>query len=510
MKDNYLVCIILLLFLKSIGQTPNPMFSSSEKVFGKVLTNNLEIKGTNYEFNDFLQEIYADTITNLLTLKVKFAIDDRKWLTNDGYVAVFDTKTQSIAWANGVNYQFGDVKQFNSVILNLNLNNGISKILDQKNGNVLWDTKCRFNYCDPQKLIGLARCVEKKQKDPKLLHAVNLNTGAEIWSKEMNYEYGYNECLKINDSIIVMASSGIHKININNGLGWDYDLVTGEKNNIYDIISNIVRENSKLYIASKEKLVCIDENTGVVVWSVTLPKDSMSKSHLFIKDNTLYLVNRGFVTKVQGFIHKTDVRAAYGKPFIGAYRLEDGQEKFLIPMATKEVISAMEVRGDAISLILKSNIVKYSLKDGTLLGSRPFKENDLDEPFFFSGDLRLPQAQKLYYQSKDSIFHNLNLSDNTKEYVITTNFDVLILNEQLNMEGIINGEDLYLHFATVDKHKLFNNMKDNYKTLILDKEDKTCAEIEATYLAVLIGKTLYDCNKNNLTEIDLSTVIKKQ
>lgn len=508
MKTSYLVSIILILFLKSFGQTPNPVFSPNEKVFGKILSNDTEIKGTNYMFNDFIGAIHADTITNLLTLKVQFAIDDKKWLTDDGYVAVFDTKNQKIMWANGVNYQFGEVKQFNSAIINSNWNKGISKILDQQNGNILWSTKCRFDYCDPQKLIGLSRCLEKNQKYPNVLHAVNLTTGAEIWSKEMNYEYGFNECLKINDSIIILASTGIHKVNINNGSGWDYNLVTGEKNNIYDIVSNIVRENSKLYIASKEKLICLDENTGTVIWSTTLPKEAMSKSRLFIKDNMLYLINRGFVTKMQGFPRKVDVKTAYGNPFLGAYQLEDGIEKFLTTLPTKEIINGMEVRGETVSLCSKNNITKLSLNDGKLLATMSFNEKELGELFFFSGDLRFPYAQKLYYQSNDSLFHNLNLSDTTKEFVITSKFDVLILNEQLNTVGKINSDDLYLHFTSIDKYKLFTNLKNEYKTLILDKENKTYAEIEASSQAVLIGKTLYDYNKNNLTKIDLSTIIK--
>lgn len=507
MKNNYLVSILLLLFLKSIGQTLNPVFSSNEKVFGKVLTNNTEIKGTTYKFNDFVGGINADTITNLLTLKVRFAIDDRKWLTDDGYVAVFDPKTQKILWANGVNYQFGGIQQSNSTIINLNLNNGISKILDQKNGNVLWSTKCSFDYCDSQKLIGLARCHEKQMKYPNVLHALDLSNGSEIWSKEMNYEYGYNGSLKINDSIVVLASSGIHKVNINNGNGWDYPLVTGDKN-IYDVISNIVRDNSKLYIASKEELVCIDENTGTVIWSTALPQASMSKSHIFIKDNTVYLINRGFVLKLQGFPHKTEVKVQYGSPFLGAYRLEDGVQKFIIPMPSKEIIDGMESRGEAISLISKNTIKKYSLKDGMLLVSSSFNENELGDLNFFSGDFRLPNAQKIYYQSNDAFFHNLNLSDTTKEFVITTKFNVLILNDQLKIVGTVNREDLYHHFSSIDKYKLFTNLKNEYKTFIIDKDYKTLAEIEASSQAVFIGKMLYDYNENNLSEIDLSSVIK--
>ncbi len=370
MKSNYLVYIILLLFFKSLGQTPNPEFSSHEKIFGKILANNIEIKGTEYEFNDFVQRVYADTITNLITLNLKFAYDDGKWLTDDGSVAIFDTKTKKLLWATCVNYQFGGIDQFNSVIINTNLNSGTHNILDQKSGNVLWKTKCIFHYCDPVKLIGLTQCIEKNTKLINVLSAVDLTSGKEIWSKETNQEYGNDVPLKINDSIVILPSSGIHKLNINNGSGWRYDLVTGEKNKVNSVQSNIVRDNSKIYIASKDKLVCLNEENGNIIWSIELPKDSMSKSYLFIKNQTLYLVNQGFAYKIKGFPHKSNEMISYGKPFFSAYQLENGLQKFLTPMGSKDIITSIELKEESVSVFSKNNIMKYSLKNWLAFSDR--------------------------------------------------------------------------------------------------------------------------------------------
>ena len=128
-----------------------------------------------------------------------------------------------------------------------------------------------------------------------VLEGVNLISGNSIWEKELNREYGWNKTIQLNDSTILIAASGLHTVNIKNGSGWDFNLVTGQKdyketiaknvagitigiltgtyitssgpNVVREIISNIIIDSSEIYIASKESISKINKVNGKIIWS---------------------------------------------------------------------------------------------------------------------------------------------------------------------------------------------------------------------------------------------------
>ena len=109
--------------------------SSRGKIFGNDFRNHVKIKGIEYEFKDYIQNVYADTISGLVTLKILNAHADRKWLTDDGYLAVYDTKLKKLLWSTGINYQKGGADQVNNLIVKTNLYEG-HYILDLRSADI--------------------------------------------------------------------------------------------------------------------------------------------------------------------------------------------------------------------------------------------------------------------------------------------------------------------------------------------------------------------------------------
>ncbi len=488
----------ILLFLLAIqvsGQTSLVQGKARIKVFGKDLRNDSEIKGIEYPFEDYVHEIYADSVSGLVTLKILNAIQNGKWMTDNGSVAVFDPSTEKLTWSAGVNFERGSADQVGSVIVNSNPYKG-RYILDLKDGKTLWETKEGIFYSDPVTLVGFMFGKAKPKESYNTIVGIDFTSGKTLWSRAFNRDDVWNETVKITDSEVALVTSGIHTYNLRTGSGWDYDFTPG-KGRARSAVSNLVHDQSKFYIATADKLICLDQS-GKLIWSTPLPVESMSKSHLMVRKGTLYLVNRGL-------INPGPEQYLYGKPFFAAYELGNGHEKFLTPISGKDFVDGLELQGTSISLIMGSSnrIVKYALKDGSQMTAVSFNEKEVGRLRYFAGDLRFPAGQKLFIRSSASDFQNLIQSDTTKEFVVTTQQKAIILNDQLKMVGEIPYKDMFMHSNSLGRLKLLSNAEQVYETYIVDQRNKAIGKVEASYSAMFLGTTLFDSNEKNFVEIDL-------
>jgi len=411
---------------------------------------------------------------------------------------VYDPAINKILWSTGINYEKGGVDQFKDLIIKINQYEGFY-FLDLKNGKSLWETKKSFYHSDPVKRIGIT--YNSKIKEPNgTVVGVDLISGKEIWTRQLNHESTWYETLELNDSVMAVVTSGLHTINLYTGVGWDYDFQAKGKSKQH-ISSNIIFQDSRFYNASKERLFCLDE-AGKLIWSIDLPVDLTSISHLFIKNGILYLVNRGL-------IYSGLSQVLYGKPFFAGYDLKDGHQKFYSEIAKKDFISSMEIEDQNISMMLGNTVMKYSLNNGQLITLKSYDLNENEALRNFVGGFSVAKGSSTFFQTSDSTFHNLMLSDTTKQFVITTKQRVLILDDQLKIAGQLAYEDLYVHFGSFEGFKFFCNGKNVNNTIITDEKNKPIAEIEASYSAILLNKILYDSNQKKFIEIDLSGVLKK-
>jgi hypothetical protein len=92
MKIIKLLCCLLLISVTVFSQKSELQVKTTEKIVGKNLVNNSEIKGVEYIFPDKIHDYFVDETTNYLTVQLReFNIGGRKHNTT-GNILQYDLK----------------------------------------------------------------------------------------------------------------------------------------------------------------------------------------------------------------------------------------------------------------------------------------------------------------------------------------------------------------------------------------------------------------------------------
>ncbi|MDD4375031.1 MAG: PQQ-binding-like beta-propeller repeat protein [Bacteroidales bacterium] len=513
-----LIGLSLLISGVSYGQKDSQILHN-EKVVGKNLINNTEIKGTEYLFPERIHETFLDTTNGFLTVQLR-GLRKEKWLSNGGNILQYDLNNKSLLWSKKIAYQTSNLQQFSNTMIFTVANK--SNCLDIRTGNEIWEVKNSIYFVDPVDNIGIGYRFKTMTGYSNELEGIDLKSGDVIWKRDLNREYGWNDVFYINDSTMIVVAAGLHAININNGQGWDYNTITGKKdytgtaaanavgvaaglltgtfvmttghNLVRDVVSNSLVDSSFIYFASKEQLSKIDKETGGIVWEYPFPNDLASKSSIFMNDSIVFMVNFGYA--FMGY-RQLD----FGKPFIAAFNRDTGKQKFLtIINEKKDPIFGFKVLQDEIYLVFENRIAKYSIQTGNQIIEKEFPEKDFGELKYFVGN-------QVYMANENDELIILPQSDTSKVFVYTNLGKTLAIDNQLNVSYMIDYDDLNIYFLHTTDLKFI--AKDN-QTLIIDNDGERIAEIEATTNAFLIGKTLYDKRDKSFIAIDLSEIVKNE
>ncbi len=517
MKVIYLV-LLTLFSIHSFSQKNDFEVLSSEKVVGKNLFTSSEIKGVEYIFPNRIHEIYLDTTSGFLTVQLRKLSKNGKWLNNKGHILLYDLNEKKLKWSKKIAYQLNSLKQFNNTMILTSSNN--SYYLDINTGNKLWKVKNNIYHVDPFYNIGMGYKYKSLTGYSNELEGINLTNGKAIWKKTLNKEYGWNDIFYINDSTLLVVAAGLHLINIKNGVGWDYNTITGKKdysatiatnvagaalgvltgtfvtstghNLVYDVVSNVIIDSLNIYFSSAEQLAKINKKSGEIIWKHPFPKKTASKSIIFEDDKLIYMINKGYA-----FMRYRQLN--FGKPFIAAFEKETGKQKYLSLINTKDnPILQFKVVDKEIYLVFKNRIAKYSQKTGNLINEKTFLSEKFGELKFFLGN-------QVFITNKNEEFISLTQSDTTKIYVFTSKREVLIIDNQLNVKKSIDYKDLNSYYLKVENYKFI--AKDNL-TWIIDNEGKKIAELNMSSNSFLIGNTLCQKQNDSFIMVDLTDIIK--
>jgi outer membrane protein assembly factor BamB len=518
MKNKILFGWMIMITMVSMAQSSKIDVLYNEKSIGKDIKSHKAIIAQEYIFPKRIHEIYLDTISGNITLKLRKLSKNGKVLDISGEVLVFDLINKQVKWDKKVEFTTNNIYQYGNIITQ-NIGNKLI-CLNNETGEKIWDIKNDLYYVDPIKKIGVGYKYKGFAGNLHTLEGVNLISGNSIWEKELNREYGWNKTIQLNDSTILIAASGLHTVNIKNGSGWDFNLVTGQKdyketiaknvagitigiltgtyitssgpNVVREIISNIIIDSSEIYIASKESISKINKVNGKIIWSNQLPEDLTSKSSIFIKDSLLYLINNGFA-------YWGDKKIDYGIPFINGLNLKTGEQIFYKTISEKkDPICDFKTYNDTLLISYKNRLTKYSLKDGSELFSKTFDQEEYGDLKFFTGN-------HIYLKTRENNFTQLTKLDSTKYYIQTSKRKTLILDYDFNIINQIDFDELYYNYATIDKNKL---LAKDIQTIILDKNNQEIANLDLSYTSTIVGTTLYNFKGNSLFVVNLKELFK--
>lgn len=489
--EKVILGFLLLITTAAYCQKNQIQVLSNEKVFGKSLVDSFVVKGMEYVFPDRIHETFLDTTTGLLTVQLRGLRKNGKWLDHSGKIIQFDIKNQRVLWSKKIAYQASNLKQFSKTIIHSFGNK--SYCLDVNTGEELWKVKNDIYFVDPVDNIGIGYKFRNSTGYTNELEGIDLKNGNILWKRNLFREFGWNDVFYINDSTIIVVAAGLHAINIKTGIGWDYYSVTGH-NLVRELVSNTLVDINNIYFASKEKLIKIDMQTGEVIWKFPFPDDIASKSTIFIKGNIIYMVNKGMAFMGN---RKLD----FGKPFFAAFDSQTGNQIFLSIIDVKDdPILSFELHSKDIYFTFKNRVAKYSMETGNEILQKSFPKDDF-------GELKCFVGCQVFITSQSGDLINLNQSDSTKLFVFTNQSKTLSLDEQLSISKTIDFNELSIYYEQKNDFKFITKDKN---TLIVNKEGKRIAEVEATSKAFMIGNILYDTQGNNFTTIDMAKILTNE
>lgn len=263
---------------------------------------------------------------------------------------------------------------------------------------------------------------------------------------------------------------------------------------VRDLVSNCLVDSTYIYFASKEQLVKIDKQSGELVWMFPFSDDLASKSSIFMKDSTVFMINKGMA--FMGY-RQLD----FGKPFLAAFNKQSGKQIFLSFInANDDPILSYYIKNREIFLVSKSRIAKYSMQTGDLIVEKDIPVDNVGELKYFVHD-------QVFITNQNGDLMSLSQSDSSGVFVFTSQGKTLSLDSELTITKSTEYVDLSICYLRT-KDCIFI-AKDN-KTVVLNSTGQRIAEIDASSNSFLIGNTLYDPLDKRFIAIDLQNIIKNE
>lgn len=488
--------------------------TENEVVFGTILKTGQTLKGTRFTFDDRIHKCTMDSASHLTALQLRGIAKNGKYIENKGYISCFDLNTQQILWSRKVNYQFTSVSHKPSSFLLTDIDKSIC--IDLRSGQDIFSLKKHIYYQNDKYKVALGYGTNGMLTSAEqTLVGYDLQNTQVLWKRKLTREYTWNDAFHIDDSTLMVVSSGLHTVNLRTGKGWDYDAITGSKDYtktgiinglgiglgiltgtfvmatghdvVSGLVSNVVSDSASYYLASLDKLARLDRS-GKEIWSVPLPKEMSSGSILFKKDSALILINKGSAS----FGRRT---VPAGLVFLASYSLQNGKSNFFTTIEQpKTLLTDILVTADTIFLSTKTDIFKASLKDGSILATKGNLVPEKEEIH------TILSKRKLYTAVNDSVYQNIAQTDSSSIPIYTSQEKILLIDAQLNIMQEKTYNDFYI--AYLQKNGLtFISNKD--KTIVLNKNGIAVAELQASRSAWLQGDILYETHDNTLNAINI-------
>ncbi len=455
-------------------------------------------------------------------------------LTNDsgdsyehaGYMALLDLDTRTFKWEE--NIKTFRILRDSNILLQIRPTSSHfvynrTYRLNLETGKIAWETKSLIERIERKQKIGIG--FEYRNPGlgpPKVLNGIDLSNGGVVWSRNITTACGWNETLRLDENTLLIESDGLHSADIATGKGWDYQAKTGLEDYklrnigagidfasflfgyprytpgsmlreyIAEVCSAPLMTQNFILFASAEELACLD-HTGKPLWRAPFPKGQASKSDLYLNDSTVYLINNGYAVFRGKYV-------PVGIPFLAAYDLHSGKQRFMKGFDEKDLIIGSRTLEDGVVLLFHDRIAKYAKKDGRLLNETRTSPQTL-------GLFKYLVGNHVYTQSHDSVLSRLVETDTTHTYVFTA--EELILSFDKNLEvskTFASFDSCYLSFHQSGALTLLRHGKEN---VVMNEKKKIISRSNTSLKARLVGQTLNDVQKDRLIVIELKDIVKE-
>lgn len=512
-------CVVLLSVLLVscnllFAQKDKPVFSVTHETIGRNELLDADIVAKRYKF---LQRVFTSDVNEELgvaTIQLRDTLKKNGRYRDFGQVLVFDLNGDRVLWDKFINYSMDRVRTFGQFLIQDT--KGMSEVYYTLAGNKVREVFGRFVRVYQDKQIGLVIPVTSGETKKRLV-GVSMFSGDKLWQRKMDHSYGTSAVFRLNDSVVLIESGGLHTVNLDNGKGWDYEMKTARRDyspivgslvgltlgilshgsaafymlghNTKRMYSNIIVSDSAIYMAGREELVRLDLE-GNVVWKYGLVEDVVTMSDLVLKDGVLYMINSGEVMK-NGHTSKKQ-----GLPFFAAFDANTGEQKYLTIYEKNGVFTGYDVKDRSIVLLQKDRVQVHALSEQIIMA-----ENSCDTTVY--GELLSFMGKRVYVERGNS-FESLSDIDSSRVNILTSKRRVLIMGSALEILEDIPLSDLYFCYAVKGDYKFL--LKDG-KTIVLNRQNQRVASLDVDENSVIVGNVLYNISKTTYSVVDLSTIM---
>lgn len=507
------ILLFLVMFASVLYAQQDAIVTARTVSQGFNYAQNAEIQAIEYSFPERIDEFKIDTVSGIASILLRGLSKNGKYLNNTGTFVLYDLNAQKPVWSRKINFQNENMTMLGNQVLLLKAGKVVG--MNMATGAEAWTSKTRIYYADKTNQVGVGYKYNALNTMSDNLEGVNMQTGSTIWKRDLDQTYGWDDIRRLNDSVILITSTGLHTVNLRTGQGWDYKTPTGKKQTgeavakgvgsvvlgvltgvtvipnvdiITGIVSNTLVDSSGIYLASSEKISRLNPD-GNIIWSNELPKEMCSASDIFRDKGFVYLINKGFA-------YENGKMRDYGCPFVAVYNENDGSQLLLRNFDEKKLmLNDVLIQNDTINLLFHNKFVQLSQNNNTILAEKIFNTEITGYLYRFANTKAYLQENDMYVPAR---------KDKSKYLVSTSTGNVLMLNDKLETVEELN-ENTF--------HKLFyhkGSMKFLYKDgnmTVIDCDGKRLAEIKTSSKIYLKGKKLYEVDGKILREINLKELI---
>ena len=459
------------------------------RIVGRNYQRQENIPGKEIILDGQIRHLYPDSITRSLFVQLEY-FSKGGYPRNKGTLLVWDTDKEKTLWRENISNKYEELAPIgNALLLKSEFK---TRCFDRTKGKELWNSKNIITYAHPELGIAMGYKSNYMSADASKLEGVNLRTGKKEWERKIYSKYSWADTRKLNDSIILVVADALYAINMRNGDGWRHEIFMkelpfpkGKEEFMQGFISNIYLEGENIYVASCDRLVCLN-HAGKVIWVQGVPRKFTGESLLFSRDSTLYMVNQG--TGTVGMIKKS-----WGIPYVAAFDKKSGLQKYFTAYPRDlGKVNDLLVRKDTLYALFDQYMVKSSLRNMTKGVKIKLSENK-DVGRYFVGESVFVQ--------ENSRYKSLYERDSTKFYVLADNQDVLCVGA--GMKTLRPGE-YHVSYLT---YRGYHFIASGEESIVIDPSGEFWAHLRIGQHAVRVGNKLYDAQDNKIVVVDLDEVV---
>lgn len=477
-----------------------------DKLVGTDRLAGRDLYATVFNFPEKVGHIYPDFENGLLQAVSEFDEADAFGLSSKGTLWMYDFETNEVRWSRKIKFANNAVYGIDGIFLE---NPGKKAIgYDAVTGKRRWKAHHDIYFFDEPARIAVGYETRGPYGSTNILSGVDMDTGKTLWYREIHKELGWNELLRLNDSVYLVMAAGLHSVNIFNGKGWSYHTRTGERGRpskglglgrglgIFksNMVSNLIYDTTDVYFASKERIVRLSTTDGSPVWISDYPDDIAGNSIIFAGDSLIHMVNRGMAMTPYGPVK-------HGFPFLAAYRKDSGHPVYFT--GTKDAdapVLSYDRRNGHILLLTPDCIEKRSLSTGDLLLSENYEDEDYGSP------LQFLDTRSVYSKTLDGKYKTLHNQAPDLAFALFDYGAILALNSNLKVAYTLDMGQIWLRYLEQDG---LSFISDGERTMVIrDADSKNMAELLIPDDAEFFGTTLVYSIENQAYLLDLSRIFR--